>query len=294
MNWCVIATWSFSLEGVEYAARQVCSSKANALDAVEQVARWVEDDPTVDTVGYGGLPNCEGEVELDAAMMDGSDLSIGAVASVRGFRHPITIARHILHHSPHHFLVGTGAEAYARKIGMEEADLLTEKSRQAWEEKKREWKDQASVRLGHDTVGIVALDQSGDMAVATSTSGIAFKHPGRVGDSPLVGSGFYADNEVGGAAATGVGEDIMKGCISFLAVQLMRMGRSPQEAAENAILKTHRRLLRAHKTVGNMAIVCADRSGRYGAAANHPDFTYVVATDSVAPCVFVAPCIGSN
>ena len=289
MRWCIIATWNFSLEGIRWAKECLSNGNGCALDAVTGVARMVEDDPDVNSVGYGGLPNRNGDVELDAAVMDGRDLSIGAVASVTGFRNPVLIARHILREAPHHFLVGQGAEAYAEQMGMERACLLTEKSRQAWEQKMAELALPGQDPEGHDTVGIVALDNEGDMAVATSTSGIRFKLHGRVGDSPLVGSGFYVDNDVGGAAATGVGEEIMKGCTCYSVVELMRQGKSPQEAAEQAIWKTHNRLLRTRGNVGNMAVVCVDRQGRFGAAANHDDFTYVVATPETEPIVRQAP-----
>ncbi|MDW7657100.1 MAG: N(4)-(beta-N-acetylglucosaminyl)-L-asparaginase [Bacillota bacterium] len=285
MDWCIIATWYFSLEGIRWAKEHLSTSNGCALDAVTGVASMVEDDPEVDSVGLGGLPNRNGDVELDAAIMDGRDLSIGAVASLTGFRNPVMIARHVLQQAPHHFLVGQGAEAYADALGMERACLLTEKSRQAWEQKRAELAEDEPEPEGHDTVGIVALDLAGDMAAATSTSGISFKLHGRVGDSPLVGSGYYVDNDVGGAAATGLGEDIMKGCTCYSAVELMRQGRSPQEAAEEAIQKTHNRLLRTRSKVGNMAIVCMDRQGRYGAAANHDDFTFVVATPEIEPVV---------
>jgi N4-(beta-N-acetylglucosaminyl)-L-asparaginase len=285
MNWCIIATWHFSLEGIKWAREYLDTGNGCALDAAAGVARMVEDDPNVNSVGFGGLPNRDGEVELDAAVMDGRDLSIGAVASVTGFRNPVMIARHVLQEAPHHFLVGQGAEVYAEKLGLERSCLLTEESRLAWEQKKADLYLPEIAPEDHDTVGVVALDKGGDMAAATSTSGISFKLHGRVGDSPLVGSGYYVDNDIGGAAATGVGEEIMKGCTCYSAVELMRQGLSPQEAAEQAIRKTHSRLLRTRSKVGNMAIVCADRQGRFGAAANHDDFTFVVATSETEPVV---------
>jgi len=285
MDWCIIAAWYFSLEGIKWAEALLREGRLSALDAAAGVARRVEDDPDVDSVGYGGLPNRNGDVELDAAIMDGRDLSIGAVASVTGYRNPILIARHILDKAPHQFLVGLGAERYAEAMGLNKTSLLTEKSRQAWEQKRAELAEDEPDPEGHDTVGIVALDLAGNMAAATSTSGIGFKLQGRVGDSPLAGSGYYVDNDVGGAAATGLGEDIMKGCICYNAVVLMRQGCSPQEAAEDAIRTTHNRLLRTRDKVGNMAIVCADRQGRYGAAANHDGFTFVVAAPQTDPVV---------
>lgn len=285
MSWVVIATWNFSLPGIE-AAGNMLKDNGYCMDAVEKVAKMVEDDPEVDTVGFGGFPNIIGEVELDAAFMDGRDMSIGAVAGLKGFRHPVSVARKVMTDTPHNFLVGQGAEDFAMTNGFQRAVMVTDKMRQAWEKRRAELEKGNPGELGHDTVGIVALDTNGDMASATSTSGMAMKLRGRVGDSPLVGSGFYVDNDIGGASCTGVGEDIMKCCTAFHVVELMRQGYTPQNAAEEAVRRTHSRLARANKNPGNMAIVCADNKGNFGAAANHEGFTYAVASDKVAPVVY--------
>lgn len=282
MSWLVIATWNFSLKGIE-AANDILRNNGSALDAVEQVARMVEDDPDVETVGFGGFPNLNGEVELDAAFMDGRDLSIGAVAGLKGFRHPVSVARKVMTDTPHNFLVGQGAEDFAASKGFSRSIMITDKIRKAWEERKACLEKGRQVELGHDTVGIVALDTNHNMAAATSTSGMAMKLRGRVGDSPLVGSGFYVDNEVGGAAATGLGEDIMKCCTCFVAVELMRQGYNPQEAAEEAVRRTHNRLAKYLEKVGCIAVVCADNKGNLGAAANHEGFTFAAASDKMDP-----------
>lgn len=285
MTWSIIATWKFSIEGIK-AAGELIAGGGKSLDAVEQAARYVEDDPSVDSVGYGGIPNLEGEVELDAAIMNGEDLSIGAVMGVKGYKNPISIARKVLTDTPHNILIGQGAEDFAARNGFEKTILLTDESIKKWIERKRELTTGNKEIIGHDTVGIVALDTFGNMASGTSTSGTGMKYRGRVGDSPLVGSGFYVDNYIGGAAATGVGEDIMKGCTCFYAVQLMGEGCSPQEAAELAIKKLHNRLLEKNGKVGNIAVVCADNKGNFGGASNHEGFEYAAASDKTLPAIY--------
>jgi len=284
-KWAVIATWDFSYNGLCKAANMLNGGK-DAFDASEQLAKMVEDDPEVTTVGFGAFPNAKGELELDAAFMNGRDLSLGCVLSVKGFKNPVSIARKVMTDCPHTVLTGLGAEEFADKHGCQRAIMITDDMRKAWEEKLLELQSGKDVLSGHDTVGVVALDSTGDIASATSTSGLSMKLRGRVGDSPLVGSGFYADNDVGGAAATGVGEDIMRGCTCFVAVELMRQGLHPQQAAEEAVRRTHNRLLRRGTAVGNMAVVCADKLGRFGAAANHEGFSYVAASFDKAPAVY--------
>ncbi len=278
MNWAIIATWQFALPALKISADLLASGQADALTAAVELARRVEDDPAVDSVGYGGLPNINGDVELDAAVMSGKDLALGAVAAVKGYKNPVLLARHVMQDTEHTFLVGAGAEAFAAQLGLARSDHLTEKSRQAWLDKIKEEPAAQLKPVGHDTVGIVALDQNGTMAIATSTSGRGFKLQSRVGDSPLVGSGFYVDDEVGGAAATGLGEDIMKGCLCYAAVELMRQGFSPQKAAEQSLRRHQERLAKSGQEVGNMALVCLDKQGRPGASANHVDFSYAVAS----------------
>lgn len=285
MSWAIIATWPFALKGVEKAS-DIIKESGSALDAVEVVAKAVEADPDVDSVGFGGLPNIAGEVELDAAIMDGRDLSMGAVAGIKGFMHPISIARKVMEKTPYNVLVGRGAEEFAARMGFKNAVLITDKTRKIWEERISEIEKGQSPYEGHDTVGIVALDPKGDMACGTSTSGLFLKYRGRVGDSPLVGSGFYVDNTAGGAAATGMGEDIMKGCTCFYAVELMRQGYSPKDAAEEAVRRIHKRLAETKEHVGDISIVCMDNKGNWGAATNRPEFEFVFASDEVAPAVY--------
>lgn len=274
--WSVVATWPFSLKLTEKASAML-SEGEKAMDALEAGIRLVESDPEVNTVGRGSFLNAKGELELDAAVMDGDSLRMGCVASVRGFEHPVSIARKVMEQTPHSILVGQGAEEFARKMGIPEVGneyMVTEASRKAWEEKRKE---------GHDTIGAVALDSSGSMGVAMSTSGANMKIPGRVGDSPIIGSGFYVDSEVGGAAATGLGEDIMRTCLAFRCVELMRQGMEPQKAAEEAIFTAHNRIIRHGIHTDNIAIVCMNTAGECGASCNHQGFWFSHAREGQKP-----------
>jgi isoaspartyl peptidase/L-asparaginase-like protein (Ntn-hydrolase superfamily) len=275
-NWAIIGTWPFALQGVEALSGRLATG-VNAVDAAVEACLMVEDDPEVDTVGLGGIPNAQGEVELDAAVMDGTSLEIGAVGGVRHHKNPILIARELLYHPSHNMLVAQGAEAFAQGRGIPQASALTEKAKARWQQ----LKDKAE-HTGHDTVCFLTLSQ-GRLAAAVSTSGLGLKMPGRIGDSPLPGSGFYADDEAGAAAATGMGEEIMKGLLSFRAVEHMRLGLSPQAAAEKSLLDAHMRLLRAGKKPGNMALICLDKLGRLGAACNHQHFAFAAASAGQPP-----------
>ena len=274
--WSIVSTWPFSLQLTQKAA-QMLSNGAKVLDALEAGVRLVESDPKVDSVGRGGFLNAKGELELDAAMMDGDTLKMGCVAGVRGFEHPVSIARKVMEETMHSILVGVGAEEFARKMGIPEVGndyMVTDAARKAWEQKKAE---------GHDTIGAVALDIYGSMGVGMSTSGANMKVPGRVGDTPIIGSGFYVDSEAGGAAATGLGEDIMRTCLAFRAVELMRQGRSPKAAAEEVILTGHNTIQRHGIQPDNIAIVCMNAEGDSGASCNHQGFFYSHAREGEEP-----------
>lgn len=274
--WSVVATWPFSLQLTEKAS-EMLQRGDKVMDALEAGVRLVESDPEVNTVGRGAFLNAKGELELDAAVMDGDSLRMGCVAGVRGFEHPVSIARKVMENTPHSIIVGQGAEEFARKMGIPEVGneyMVTEAARKAWEEKRKE---------GHDTVGAVALDTFGSMGVAMSTSGANMKVPGRVGDSPIIGSGFYVDSEVGGAAATGLGEDIMRTCLAFRCVELMRQGMKPQQAAEEVILTAHNCIIRHGINTDNIAIVCMNTAGETGASCNHQGFWYSHAKEGETP-----------
>lgn len=286
--WGTIATWSFALQAVEKAA-EMLSGGAKAMDAAEEGVKLVETDPSVESVGRGGFLNVNGDLELDGAVMDGSTLKMGAVAGIRGYEHPVSVARAVMERTRHSIIVGTGAEQFARAQGFEEVPreyMVTPEAQRIWEEQ---------TGRGHDTIGQVTLDQRGDMAVAMSTSGASMKLPGRVGDTPIIGSGFYVESGVGGAACTGMGEDIMRTCMSFRAVDLMRAGMHPQKAAETVVLTAHQTLIRCGLTPDCMAIVCMNGQGESGGAANHKGFAYAVASEGeAAKVVEVIPVIDKD
>jgi len=273
-----------SFEGVRLAA-ELLEEGGSAGDAVEIVARYAEDLPEEHSVGYGGLPNERGFVELDAGFMDGGTLAVGALAALSDFRNPITIARSLSGRRRSFFLVGRGGEEYAAEKGFERANMLTPEARAKWEEELRRVREGGVDVHGHDTIGVVCLDKTGSICAGTSTSGLFMKKPGRVGDSPLPGSGYYADNEVGGAVATGVGEDIMKGCLSYEVVRLMRSGMAPAQAAVEAVSEFSARLMRKSGEVGPMSVVCMDINANFGAATNRPDFPFAFAAEGRLPAL---------
>lgn len=269
--WSAVATWPFSLQLVEKAG-EILSKGGDAVDAAEAGIHLVESDPEVDTVGRGGWLNSAGELELDAGIMNGTTLRIGSVCAVKGFEHPITIARAVMEKCFHNVLVAEGAAKFAEKMGIKPSDmdyLITAHAREEYEKNL-----ESGAYNGHDTVGTVVLDQSGTVVAATSTSGAGNKIPGRVGDSPLVGSGFYALSSVGGAVATGLGEDLMRTCCSFRAVALMEAGLSPKEAAEKVVLTATDAIIKSGNVPDCMAVVCLNAKGEVGAACNHQDFTF--------------------
>ena len=202
----IIATWRMAKEGLEQGF-EMLGKKEKASDAIEVAIKAVEDFPYYKSVGFGGLPNEEMVVELDAGYMDGDTLNVGAVCGIKDFANPISIAKCLSEESVNNVLIGYGAEKYARAHGFEEKEMLTDRAKAFYRKKKKELEAEERLKAydGHDTVGMICLDEMGSMVAATSTSGLFMKKAGRVGDSPLVGSGFYVDSEVGGATATGLG-----------------------------------------------------------------------------------------
>jgi len=259
----IISTWPFGV-AANMAAAAALAAGGNCLDAVEKGINVAEDDPEVTSVGYGGFPNAEGIVEVDAAIMYGPTHAAGSVAGLRHIKNPISVARKVMECSRHVMLAGSGALEFALRHGFPYTEMLTEQARVRW----MQWlleRYPLPPENSHDTIGMVALDENGDLAVGCSTSGIAWKEPGRVGDSPLIGSGLYVDNEVGGAAATGWGEAILKYCVSFLAVEGMRHGLSPQATCEAAVSRVMK-----HETEypdPMVGVVALNKAGDYGAAA---------------------------
>lgn len=238
--------------GIETAAR-LLQAGTHGLDALEAGVKLVEDDEEVCTVGRGGWPNLLGEVELDASVMDGTTLRTGAVGGIKGFRHPVSVARQVLERLPHELLVGVGAERFADEIGAERCELLTERSRSAWqrwfeaevsEADRQRWPDVSleqychnavDPEVGKDTTVFLAQDKARNLVSCTSTSGWGWKYPGRLGDSPIIGAGSYADSRYGACACTGAGEMTIRAGTSRAVVLYMKMGMSVERAVEEAI-----------------------------------------------------------
>jgi N4-(beta-N-acetylglucosaminyl)-L-asparaginase len=264
-NPLVIATWE-NLKATE-AAANIIEGDGDALDAVEAGARVPEADPNDKSVGYGGLPDAKGIVTLDACIMDHQG-NAGSVTYLQHIKHPISVARKVMEQTPHVMLSGQGALDFALEQGFKKEELLTEHARNDWEQwlKKKHSFGETNFE-NHDTIGILAIDKKGNIAGACTTSCMAYKRHGRVGDSPIIGAGMYVDNEVGAACATGVGEYVMKTLGSFLIVELMRQGSTPQEACEEAITRIVTKHPRRFKDfqVGYLAINKQGAVGAYGA-----------------------------
>ena len=285
--WGIIATWRMAAEGIE-AASHILENNGNAGDAIETAIKAVEDFEYYKSVGYGGLPNEEMEVELDAAYMNGNTFDIGAIAAIQDFANPVSIARRLSHEKVNCMLVGQGAEKFAHKEGFERKNMLTKRAKIHYHNRVKEVKEQEiKPYAGHDTVGMVCLDSSGLMTSATSTSGLFMKKKGRVGDSPIVGSGFYVDSSIGGASATGLGEDLMKGCISYEIVRLMKEGMHPQLACEKAVFNLQEELIKRRGQAGDLSVVAMNYKGEWGVATNIEGFSFVVATSTQKPTVYL-------
>ena len=285
--WGMIATWRMAHDGV-LAAKELLEGQASCKDAVETAIKAVEDYPFYKSVGYGGLPNERGIVEMDAAFMDGETFKIGAVAGITDVANPISVARQLSDEKFNSFRVGQGATEYAMLAGFERKNMLTDRAKKIWEKRLAEI---AASNLdpydGHDTVGVVALDTQQQMAVGTSSSGLFMKKQGRVGDSPLSGSGFYVDSTIGGAAATGLGEDLMKGCLSYEIVRLMGEGLSPQAACDRAVYGFEERLRNRYGKAGAFSLIALDKNGAWGVATN-VEFTFSVATADQEAAIYMA------
>lgn len=279
----VVSTWDFGV-GANQVAWKTLSAGGSALDAVEAGARWAESDLCNPTVGRCGNPDRDGVLSLDASIMDG-DGRCGSVAALSDIAHPVSVARQVMEKTPHVMLVGEGAQQFAVQQGFERRKLLTPEAEKAW----REWLKTAQYtpeinaerrsRPGdssnHDTLGMLAIDAQGRLAGACTTSGMAWKMHGRVGDSPIIGAGLYVDNEVGAATASGVGEEMIRNAASFLVVELMRQGRSPADACREAIARVVRKRPEASKTL-QVCFLALNKHGEVGAYALHRGFVYAV------------------
>lgn len=278
MTWGTIATWRMAAKGVDKAS-QLLENNGTAGDAVEELIKEVEAYPFYKSVGYGGLPNEEGVVQMDAAFMDGDTLAQGSVAAIENTLHAVSVARALSHEHYNSFRVGEGATKYASLHGFEMTNMLTDRAKARWKKRLKEIEQEhLNPYNGHDTVGAVTLAQSGSMAAATSTSGLFMKKQGRIGDSPLSGSGFYVDSEIGGATATGLGEDIMKGCLSYEIVRRMGEGETPQEACDHAVYPFIQKLQKRYGKAGEFSLIAMNKNGEWGVATN-VEFTFCVATD---------------
>lgn len=289
--YAIIGTRRMSLEGIENCIKELESS-GKAADAVEKSIKDVEDFPYFKSVGYGGLPNEDMEVELDAAFMDGTNFNFGAVAGVKNIKNPIAVARDLSKFDANNFLVGNGAEKYADKNGFERINMLTDRAKihyknRLYEENKLSKQRDLKPYIGHDTVGVCALDKNGNLASGTSTSGLFMKKAGRVGDSPVIGSGLYADSEVGAASATGLGEDLMKGCISYEIVRLMKNGLSAQDACDEAVNNLDTILKKKRSKSGDLSVVAIDKNGNFGVATNIDGFSFVYANENKPAKVYL-------
>ena len=285
MKWAVLSTWKMSFEGNCIGA-DVLADHGKAGDAVVSCIQNVEDNPNFVSVGLGGLPDETGHVLLDGAFMDGDTLRFGAVGSIEGFRSPIAIARSLKDGAFNNVLVGHGAEVYARAQGFDERNNLTEASYQRYLKEQNTSQNLFSYD-GHDTVCTLARDEFGSLCAGVSTSGLFLKKQGRIGDSPVIGSGFYADSQIGAAAATGVGEEIMKGVLSYTAVMYLSLGKSAQEAAETAVYELDRKLKLRNGRSNSMSLIVLDKDGNYGVGTN-VSFPFVYASDSCPSSLFLA------
>jgi len=268
----VISTWKHGLAANE-AARKILAAGGRALDAVEQGARVSELDPSVNNVGYGGLPDRNGEVTLDACIMDELG-NAGAVVFLKHIKNPVSVARLVMEKTPHVMLAGEGAEQFALAHGFKRENLLTPATKVAWEKWRKENKG-CSKKIGknnHDTLGLLAIDRRGNIAGACTTSGLAWKMPGRVGDSPIIGAGLFVDNEVGGAVATGHGEAVMKIAGAMVVVEAMRHGLSPRDACREAV----RRIVKQQHNPKNIQVgfIALNKKGEIGAFSIKTGFKF--------------------
>jgi N4-(beta-N-acetylglucosaminyl)-L-asparaginase len=273
----VLSTWNFGLKANE-AAWEVLKKGGRALDAVEAGVKIPEGDPTERSVGYGGRPDRDGRVTLDACIMDEMS-NIGSVGCLEFIKHPISVARAVMEKTPHVMLVGDGALQFALAQGFPKENLLVPDSEREWKEwlKTSEYKPIANIE-NHDTIGMIALDADGNLSGACTTSGMAFKMHGRLGDSPIIGAGLYVDNEIGAATATGHGEEVIRISGSHLVVELMRQGKSPQKACEEAVLRVVKLMKNRNKNLKDIQVgfIALNKKGDYGSYCVQSGFNYAV------------------
>jgi len=273
----VLSTWDFGLRANEEAWKTL-GSGGKALDAVERGVRLVEDDPTERSVGYGGRPDRDGRVTLDACIMD-EKYNIGSVACLENIKNPISVARAVMEKTPHVMLVGDGALQFAVSQGFKKENLLTPESEKEWKDWLKDSKYMPIVNIeNHDTIGMIALDANGNLSGACTTSGMAFKMHGRVGDSPIIGAGLFVDNEVGAATATGHGEEVIRTVGTHLVVELMRQGRNPQQACKEAVERIVQITKKRNKNLKDIQVgfIALNKKGEYGSYCIQDGFSFAV------------------
>lgn len=275
----MIGTWKMSYNGIAQACSML-DKGADAGDAVQHAIMCVEDEPSYSSVGYGGLPDRDGHVMTDAAFMNGNTLRFGAVMSAENIRNPICAARALCGRETNCLLAGRGAELFAVENGLAMRDMRTAEAIRQWREALQQENRKVDAYNEHDTVCVLALDENGLLIAGTSTSGLFLKKPGRVGDSPVIGSGFYADIRYGAAAATGLGEDIMRGCLSYEIVMLMRNGCTPQQACEQAVKSLSERKIQLGEDAGSISVIALSPDGSTGAATTLPVFPFVAGSQN--------------
>jgi len=279
----VISTWDFGV-AANKGAWEVLSKGGRALDAVEAGVRIPEADMKNHTVGRAGYPDRDGHVTLDACIMDELG-NCGSVAANEYIAHPISVARLVMERTPHIMLVGEGATQFAVEQGFKKEVLLTPESEAAWKEWLKTNKYAPVMNIenhqmtgdhhNHDTIGMLAIDAKGNISGACTTSGLAFKMHGRVGDSPIIGAGLFVDNEVGGATSTGLGEEVIRNVGSFLVVELMRQGYHPEDACKEAVNRIIKKKPLTAKDI-QVGFLAINKKGEYGAYAIQSGFEYAV------------------
>jgi N4-(beta-N-acetylglucosaminyl)-L-asparaginase len=291
----IISTWDFGI-AANKAGWQILAKGGRALDAIEHAAWVPEADVHNQTVGYGGLPDRDGFVTLDACIMDELG-NCGAVLAIQNIKHPISVARKVMEKTPHVMLAGDGALQFALENGFPKENLLTKESETAWKEwlktakynpvmniENKQYNNSSPQKLpgnqyNHDTIGILAIDAMGNISGGCTTSGMAYKLHGRIGDSPIIGAGLYVDNEVGGATSTGVGEEVVRNVGSFLVVELMRQGYAPEDACKEAVLRIIKKKPETAKNI-QVGFLAINKKGEHGAFAIQKGFSYAVCNAS--------------
>ena len=273
----VLSTWNFGLQANKEAWK-ILINNGKAIDAVEAGVKIPEGDPNERSVGYGGRPDRDGKVTLDSCIMDEFS-NIGSVAALEHIKHPISVARAVMEKTPHVMLVGEGALQFALSEGFQKENLLVEASEKEWKEwlKTSDYKPVANIE-NHDTIGMIALDAHGNLSGACTTSGMAYKMHGRVGDSPIIGAGLYVDNEIGAATATGHGEEVVRIAGCHLVVELMRQGKSPQKACEEAVDRIVKLTKNRNKNLKDIQVgfIALNKKGEYGAYCIQGGFNFAV------------------